>query len=211
MKLLDDQDVIELNDKNRVLLQQALSVLIESQESCPVCLDTMTDPVITHCKHAFCHQCISQVITTQQKCPMCRAPLSEDKLLEPAPETSADEEIDTDMKSSKTEALLKILQATMKDSESKVIIFSQWTSFLTVIQAQIAEAGYHYTRIDGSMNAAQRDAAIRTLEDGPKTRILLASLGVCSVGLNLVAADTVILADSCKCALDPGESKGEGN
>lgn len=34
------------------------------------------------------------------------------------------------------------------------------------------------------------------LESDPDTKILLASLAVCSVGLNLVAADTVILADS---------------
>lgn len=34
------------------------------------------------------------------------------------------------------------------------------------------------------------------LRDDPECRIMLASLAVCSVGLNLVAADTVILADS---------------
>jgi SWI/SNF-related matrix-associated actin-dependent regulator of chromatin subfamily A3 len=130
---------------------------------------------------------------------MCRAELSEDKLVEPAPEHSAkeeEEELDTETKSSKTEALLKILQATLKNDGSKVIIFSQWTSFLTVIQRQLTEAGYAYTRIDGSMNMAQRDAAIRSLDHDPNVRIMLASLAVCSVGLNLVSADTVVLADS---------------
>jgi SWI/SNF-related matrix-associated actin-dependent regulator of chromatin subfamily A3 len=128
---------------------------------------------------------------------MCRAELSEDKLVEPAPEHSAEEEsLDPETKSSKTEALLKILQATLKNEGSKVIIFSQWTSFLTVIQRQLDEARYTYTRIDGSMNTAQRDAAIRALDHDPATRIMLASLSVCSVGLNLVSADTVVLADS---------------
>jgi SWI/SNF-related matrix-associated actin-dependent regulator of chromatin subfamily A3 len=132
---------------------------------------------------------------------MCRAELSEDNLVEPAPEHSAKEEeeqLDTNTKSSKTEALLKILQATLKKEGSKVIIFSQWTSFLTVIQHQLDEAGYGYTRIDGSMSPNQRDSAIRALDYDPSTRIMLASLAVCSVGLNLVSADTVILADSCK-------------
>jgi len=125
--------------------------------------------------------------------------LSEDKLLEPAPESSGEEdgvELDQETKSSKTEALLKILQATLKNQGSKVIIFSQWTSFLSVIQRQLDEAGYKYTRVDGSMSATQRDGAIRALDHDPDVRIMLASLGVCSVGLNLVAADTVILADS---------------
>ena len=199
LKLLEDQDIVPLNDKNRALLQQALQLVIESQEECPVCMESMTNPVITHCKHVFCRGCITKVIEIQQKCPMCRAPLSEDKLLEPAPERSAQEDeasLDLEAKSSKTEALLKILQATLKKPESKVIIFSQWTSFLTIVQHQLDEVGYTYTRIDGSMNTAQRDAAIRALDHDPKTRIMLASLSVCSVGLNLVSADTVILSDS---------------
>ncbi|KAK0742163.1 SNF2 family N-terminal domain-containing protein [Apiosordaria backusii] len=200
LKLLEDNDVVPLNSKNRALLQQALQLFIESQEECPVCFEAMKSPVITHCKHVFCRPCISKVIEIQGKCPMCRAGLSEDNLVEPAPEKGADEEeednLDRETKSSKTEALLKILQATLKNKGSKVIIFSQWTSFLNVIQHQLDEAGYTYTRIDGSMNATKRDAAIKALDEDPNVRIMLASLAVCSVGLNLVSADTVVLADS---------------
>ncbi|KAH6631439.1 SNF2 family N-terminal domain-containing protein [Chaetomium tenue] len=199
MKLLEEEGTVLLNDENRALLQQALQLIIESQEECPVCMEHLTDPVITHCKHSFCRACISKVIEIQHKCPMCRAELAEDKLVEPAPEHSAEDEeenLDPETKSSKTEALLKILQATLKNDGSKVIIFSQWTSFLTVIQQQLDEAGYTYTRIDGSMNTSKRDAAIRALDHDPATRIMLASLSVCSVGLNLVSADTVVLADS---------------
>lgn len=202
LKSLEDQDVVVFNDKNREILQQALRLVIESQEECPVCIDDLSSPVITHCKHVFCGDCIRKVIQTQGKCPMCRAKLdSEDQLLEPAPESSGQEQenqLDADTQSSKTEALLQILKATLKNSGSKVIIFSQWTSFLTIIENQLKANGYKYTRIDGSMTTASRDAALRTLEGDPDTKIMLASLAVCSVGLNLVAADTVILADSCK-------------
>lgn len=199
LKSLEDQDVVEFNDKNREILQQALRLFIENQEECPVCIDDLSSPVITHCKHVFCGDCIRKVIETQGKCPMCRAKLdSEKQLLEPAPETSGqeDDQLDTDTQSSKTEALLKILQATLKNPGSKVIIFSQWTSFLTIIENQLKTNGYKYTRIDGSMTTDSRDAAMRSLQGDPDTRIMLASLAVCSVGLNLVAADTVILADS---------------
>ncbi len=120
--------------------------------------------------------------------------------MEPAPECAAEEEeegLDPETKSSKTAALLKILQATLKHDGSKVIVFSQWTKFLDVVQRQLEEARLaKVTRIDGTMKAAQRDAAIRALDNDPETRILLASLSVCSVGLNLVSADTVILSDS---------------
>ncbi|KAK6220366.1 rad5-like protein (SNF2 family domain-containing protein) [Colletotrichum tabaci] len=194
---LEGQSVVALNSENIKILQEALRLYIETQEDCAICLDTLDKPVITHCKHVFCHACISKVIETQHKCPMCRNQLQEDALLEPAPEVSEEEEsFDGDAKSSKTEALLKILQATTKDPKSKVIIFSQWTSFLTIIQNQLIEAGYKFARVDGSMTAPKRDAAIHALDHDPDTRVMLASLAVCSVGLNLVSADTVILADS---------------
>ncbi|KAF6820228.1 rad5-like protein (SNF2 family domain-containing protein) [Colletotrichum sojae] len=198
LKVLDGQAVVALNPENKRILQEALRLYIETQEDCAVCLDTLNKPVITHCKHVFCRDCISKVIQTQHKCPMCRNQLEEESLLEPATEggSDSDESFDADAKSSKTEALLKIVQATTKDPKSKIVIFSQWTSFLNIIQNQIAEGGYKFTRIDGSMTAAKRDAAIEALDHDPDTRIMLASLAVCSVGLNLVSADTVILADS---------------
>jgi len=129
LKTLEDQDVVELNDKNREILQQALALVIESQEECSVCLDQLSSPVVTACKHVFCGECIGQVIQTQGKCPLCRAALTQASLVEPAPETSGEEDmqIDSETQSSKTEALLTILQATFKkDRTSKVIIFSQW-------------------------------------------------------------------------------------
>lgn len=135
-------------------------------------------------------------IGLQHKCPMCRAELNGiEQLVHPAKEVVEDAEIDIDTKSSKTEALMKIVTAAHQNSGSKIVIFSQWTSFLNIIQAQVQEANYRFTRIDGTMPAKQRDAAMTALEKDPAVTILLASLSVASVGLNLVAADTVILAD----------------
>jgi len=130
---------------------------------------------------------------------MCRNKLEENSLLEPAPEDPGEEEdFDAESQSSKTEAMLQILKATMRKEGSKVVVFSQWTSFLNIIEAQLKAEGIGYTRIDGSMKADKRDKAIEALDNDPETRVMLASLSVCSVGLNLVAADTVILSDSCK-------------
>ena len=63
----------------------------------------------------------------------------------------------------------------------------RWTSFLKIIQKQLENKDIKFCRIDGSMAA---------LDNDPECRIMLASLAVCSVGPNLVAADTVIFADS---------------
>lgn len=203
LKLLEDQDVVVLNDKNRGLLQEALRLYIESQEDCAVCYDVPTDPVITNCKHVFCRPCIIKAIQIQHKCPMCRNPLTEDCLLEPAPEDADDDNFDAEVQSSKTEAMMQIVRATVKNPGSKIVIFSQWTSFLNIIQNQMKLSNIQYTRIDGTMNADKRDRAIHALDNDPDTRVMLASLAVCSVGLNLVSADTVILSDSCKSIPNP--------
>lgn len=132
---------------------------------------------------------------------MCRNQLTEDSILEPKPESADDEElgeIDPETQSSKTEAMLQIVQATLKNPGSKIVLFSQWTSFLNILQNQLDGADVKFTRIDGSMNADKRDRAIDALDNDPDTRVMLASLAVCSVGLNLVSADTVILSDSCR-------------
>ncbi|KAF4587430.1 SNF2 family helicase [Ophiocordyceps camponoti-floridani] len=196
MKLLEEENVVVLNDKNRALLQEALRLYIESQDDCAICYEAPSPPVITNCKHVFCRPCITKAIQIQHKCPMCRNALTEDCLLEPAPEGTFDDNFDTDTQSSKTEALLQIVRATVQKPGSKVIIFSQWTSFLNIVQNQLVEAGLKFSRIDGSMNAEKRDRAIEALDHDADTRVMLASLAVCSVGLNLVAADAVILSDS---------------
>jgi len=46
------------------------------------------------------------------------------------------------------------------------------------------------------MKPQERDDAIEMLNKDPECTIMLASLAVASVGLNLVAANTVVLLDS---------------
>ena len=199
MALLETDGPVALTKENMVALQALLQLSIDSRDECSICLEELHNPVITACKHVFGGDCIERTIELQHKCPMCRSHLEDaSSLVKPAEQEkkTIDAEIDVETKSSKTEALMSILNASRQDSKSKVVIFSQWTSFLDIIQHQVKDAGMKFTRIDGTMPAHARDAAMSALDKDPDTRIMLASLSVASVGLNLVAADTVILADS---------------
>lgn len=196
---------------------------IDSQEECAVCLEGLHNhnPQITICKHVFGLECkirrvivyddgiytdsnlgIEKVIEMQQKCPLCRCELTSvaSSLVEPM--TIEDTEqtrppVDLQKSGSKIEALLKILKATReKDTTNKTVVFSQWTSFLDIIEPHLRAAGIAFTRIDGSMNVQRRDLALHALESDPECTVMLASLAVASVGLNLVAANQVILTDS---------------
>ncbi|CAG5175025.1 uncharacterized protein ALTATR162_LOCUS10818 [Alternaria atra] len=210
MKQLEAEGVVDLTEENKAALQKMLQLSIESQEDCPICLDIYKEPVITKCAHIFCTLCLERVIETQHKCPMCRAeleslatttvkPAKEISAAAPAPLTQdqiADKASLEKNTSTKVEALLDILRASASDPTNKTIIFSQWTSFLDILEPHLTLYGLKYVRIDGSMSATQRDVALEALDSDPATTIMLASLAVCSVGLNLVAANQVIMADS---------------
>src|SRR5271155_10796 len=82
LELLEENKAVDVMDPaNRRALQDLLQIRIDSQEDCPVCIDTMRDPVITACAHAFCTDCIEKVINEQHKCPMCRAELTDNATL----------------------------------------------------------------------------------------------------------------------------------
>ena len=46
------------------------------EEVCSVCLDPITQAVITACKHMFCTECMQQLLGSgHNTCPLCRTPL----------------------------------------------------------------------------------------------------------------------------------------
>jgi superfamily II DNA or RNA helicase len=94
--------------------------------------------------------------------------------------------------SSKVEALVEALSSAAADGH-KALVFSQWTSFLDLVEPHLARAGLRFTRLDGSTR--DRAAVVDTFQadDGPP--VMLVSLKAGGSGLNLTAADHVFLCD----------------
>jgi SNF2 family DNA or RNA helicase len=94
--------------------------------------------------------------------------------------------------SAKVEALLEALENAAADGH-KALVFSQWTSFLDLIEPALNNAGIPYNRLDGS--TSDRGAVVERFqaEDGPP--VMLISLKAGGTGLNLTAADHVFLCD----------------
>ncbi|KAF1807973.1 hypothetical protein P152DRAFT_406374 [Eremomyces bilateralis CBS 781.70] len=97
------------------------------------------------------------------------------------------------MTSTKIRYLLGILEK--ETPEHKVIVFSQFTSMLNLIEPFLHRSGYRFVRYDGSMRPDVRDYNINQLRNDKKTRILLCSLKCGGVGLNLTAASRVVLVE----------------
>ncbi|QHN71231.1 DEAD-like helicases superfamily domain protein [Mollivirus kamchatka] len=103
-----------------------------------------------------------------------------------------------DRHSSKTRAIATIVQDFLAYSpRNKIIIFSQWTSYLDVLEdAIVATVGSNcYERIDGSTPLPDRTKILATMAQNPGKRVLILSTMACAVGLNLVFAKGAIFAD----------------
>jgi SNF2 family DNA or RNA helicase len=77
----------------------------------------------------------------------------------------------------------------------KVIVFSQWTSMLDLVEGALHRAGYDFRRIDGRMNLMQREEQLKDFKTLPTVSVMLLSLRAASLGLNLVVANHVVLLD----------------
>ncbi len=94
--------------------------------------------------------------------------------------------------SSKVELLMETLDESLSEGH-KSLVFSQWTSFLDLIAADLKKSGIRYSRIDGSTQNRQNLVNEFQSADGPP--IMLISLKAGGVGLTLTAADHVFITD----------------
>lgn len=52
------------------------SDILERGSQCPICQDTVNEPVMLPCKHIFCEQCVTIWFDREKTCPMCRAEIT---------------------------------------------------------------------------------------------------------------------------------------
>ncbi|KAL1897516.1 hypothetical protein Cpir12675_002304 [Ceratocystis pirilliformis] len=209
----DDPDYLadaELKEAEMASPELCLKALVKRRELCPICWDALTvdnEPVISPCMHGFCRPCINQAFPSGTiSCPKCSTEFDEFALKETK---FSDEELQADLdldasefgdeiskQSSKTIALYKLIKKALKAPDSKVVIFSQWTSFLDIVQRELSALDMQHVRLDGRMNSDQRDVSIKAIQNDANVRVMLASLRAAGVGITLTSADTVILADT---------------
>ncbi|MBK8092294.1 MAG: DEAD/DEAH box helicase [Verrucomicrobiaceae bacterium] len=94
--------------------------------------------------------------------------------------------------SAKTAFLMDELLPSLIEEGRRILIFSQFTEMLAIIEARLKKDGTHFVKLTGSTK--DRETPIREFQAG-KVPVFLISLKAGGAGLNLTAADTVIHYD----------------
>ncbi len=99
---------------------------------------------------------------------------------------------DTSRPSAKVEMLLEQLDDVLAE-ERKALVFSQFTSLLSIVRSRLDDKNVVYEYLDGSIR--NRQERVDRFQNDPDCRLFLISLKAGGLGLNLTAAEYVFLMD----------------
>jgi SWI/SNF-related matrix-associated actin-dependent regulator of chromatin subfamily A member 5 len=113
---------------------------------------------------------------------------------EPGPPYTTDEHL---VNNAAKMVMLDRLLKRLKNQGSRVLIFSQMSRLLDILEDYSVMRGYQYCRIDGSTAHEDRIAAIDDYnKEGSEKFLFLLTTRAGGLGINLTSADIVILFDS---------------
>jgi superfamily II DNA or RNA helicase len=91
--------------------------------------------------------------------------------------------------------MAKEMIAELIDENHKIVLFSQFTGMLDILQDWVKEEDLYFERIDGSVSAQKRIKAIDRFQSSETPGVFLISLKAGGIGINLTEADYVIHLD----------------
>ncbi|KAI0127347.1 SNF2 superfamily RAD5 protein [Xylariales sp. AK1849] len=186
----------------------------EAANECPICAEEpMIEQTVTGCWHSACKKCLLDYIkhsTDRQevaRCFNCREAINirdlfqvvrhddDPELVSETPKVSL-QRLGVNESSSKVVTLTKQLRELRKEHPRiKSVVFSQFTSFMSLIEPALTRANMKFLRLDGTLSQKARAAVLEEFRESKKFTILLLSLRAGGVGLNLTEAKRVFMMD----------------
>ncbi|KAI9837293.1 MAG: hypothetical protein M1819_000367 [Sarea resinae] len=186
-----DEDDADANKFPAHVLKQ---IQDEADNECPICAEEpMIEQTVTGCWHSACKKCLLGYIEHQQKkhpdapprCFNCREPISPRDVFEVvrhdhlSPSSLSPTQhppmslrrISTHNTSAKIAALLTHLKRLRRDHpEEKAVVFSQFTSFLDLLEPALKRDHIGFLRLDGSMAQKARKDVLSAFAERPSPR-----------------------------------------
>ncbi|PHH92000.1 hypothetical protein CDD83_9368 [Cordyceps sp. RAO-2017] len=187
----------------------------EAEKECPLCFEEpMKDQLVTGCWHSACKKCLVDFMQHESdrgavpRCFHCREPLNQRDLFEVVrhdedeqdglskPPCISLQRLGVNHSSAKVAELISQLRALRREQPMmKSVVFSQFTSFLSLIEPALSRAKIKFLRLDGSMAQRARAAVLEEFAEKKGFAVLLISLRAGGVGLNLTSAGRVFMMD----------------
>ena len=166
----------------------------------------------TPCNHSFCRSCLEGALqsTRSPQCPICPSLVS---ALQCGPMRSGSSQpvspsmspvVPAGITSVKIRALIRHLLAIRSEESDgrgpiKSVVFSQWTSMLSLIEIALHAEDICFVRLDGSLTQAARVAAIEAFNSDDRITVFLVSTKAGGQGLNLARASRCFIMDPWWC------------
>jgi len=96
--------------------------------------------------------------------------------------------------SSKLDELEQLLERLAQEHDRKVLLFSEWTTMLNLIEPFLEQRDLTYVRLDGSVPQKNRAALVHRFRKDPQCPFFITT-NAGATGLNLQAANTVVNVD----------------
>jgi hypothetical protein len=96
--------------------------------------------------------------------------------------------------SSKLDEIDILLDQLLSEQDRKIVLFSEWTTMLGLIEPFLRRRDLRYVRLDGSVPQKKRQALMHEFQKDPDCRLFITT-NAGSIGINLQAANTVINVD----------------
>ena len=144
---------------------------------CGYCLADPRLPVITACGHLFCRDCLDIALEAAQLCPLCGAAVARADIVETVPSCAesrvlareSTRDIAVRSSSSKASAALAEVARILRCCPGeKVVVVSQFTSFLSILQPLLRERRIPFLRLDGSMTHLKRAESVRRFQSSSR-------------------------------------------
>jgi len=167
------------------------------EEECPICYDESADEIADPCGHKCCKKCWK--LLNKETCPICRREINSINNINIHSEKKNDsDDNDNEMnvfQSSKIKKVNELIDSILKKNE-KVIIVSQWVTMLNLIKRSRLCYKDNYITLTGDISITKRHESIIRFQEQSECNICYISLMASAEGINLTAANHVILVDS---------------
>ncbi len=96
--------------------------------------------------------------------------------------------------SSKLVEFENLIDQLIEEEDRKIVLFSEWTTMLSLIEPFLEKRKVRYVRLDGSIPQKKRQGLIQQFQTEPQCKFFITT-NAGATGLNLQAANTVINVD----------------